>query len=635
MSAPIDCGPVAKDLLTRLTAPTRNRYYYGKLLDAFHLELEQDYANRKRWLLNRLSLGAGVLCGLKVSVSVDRKLVRVGPGVAIDGWGREIVVDTDSPGVDPRQPTDECGRTIGGLVRGAGRVTLWICYHECEAEAADVYVAECDRNCEYGLVRERYRLRISPGPAPKPGLVTPEQCRMIFSAVDRDGRRAKAVEALAGLCTEPAESCVPLATIELDANGLVEGVDPVLFRPMLYSNAVLLDLILCLASRVDECCPPKTINSLSIVSGNNQVDLVNQVLPAPLVVRVKQGAAMVPGEVVTFRVATGGGAIGDVAGPFDQLIQVPTIADGTASLARWRLGPILGSQTVIAEIADPAAPKQVTFQAIGRRIEVHLPIVNTVWPPPRISLSSADSNTREAHDLFLKLRSIELNFNRPMNPGQLDKPAAWLALYIVSGVPNERLVNRIGLRHATPQETLDRTNALISLVPGTREFFIIEDDRINSIDASHRSISPVGRTLRRGAPLVLDPAASIGAAGIGAAALAMGIVPGNAVSVNPTARAVRFVILVNAATPPPTIVDQSAPPLLLDAEYSSSTLQTTAGSAPATSLWDDLWQMGPPGASRTFGESLWTALTNATADVLPSGEGNEGGRLDSWFEITF
>src|SRR5690242_1702327 len=135
MSTLIDCGPAVRDLLTRLTTPTRNRYYYGKLLDAFHLELEQDYGNRKRWLLNRLSLGTGVLCGLKVSTSADRKQVRVGPGVAIDGWGREIVVDVDSPGVDPRQPTDDCGQNVGGPARGAARMTLWICYHECEAEA--------------------------------------------------------------------------------------------------------------------------------------------------------------------------------------------------------------------------------------------------------------------------------------------------------------------------------------------------------------------------------------------------------------------------------------------------------------------------------------------------------------------
>ncbi len=631
MSTLIDCGPAVRDLLTQLATPTRNRYYYGKLLDAFHLELEQDYGNRKRWLLNRLSLGTGVLCGLKVATSVDRKQVRVSPGVAIDGWGREIVVDADSPGIDPRQPTDDCGRNVGGIVRGVARVTLWICYHECEAEPADVFVADCDRTCECGLIRERYRLRVSPGDAPKPGIVTPEQCRMIFSEAGADARRLRATQALAGLCAEPAESCVPLATIDLDRNGLVAKVEPVVSRPMLYSNAVLFDLILCLASRVDECCPPKAINSLSIASGNNQVDFAGAVLPAPLEALVRRGTALVPGEMVTFRVATGGGAIADGGVAFGQMVQVATDANGIARLPRWRLGPIVGSQTVMAEIADPAAPKQVTFQAIGRRAEIALPIINTVWPPPRMSLSAGNSDTQMAYDLLLKLRSIEINFNHVMNVGQLDKPASWLALYLIAGQPNERLVTRVSLRHANAQETQDRINALPSLTPGNREFFILET---NAVRARNVPVAPevaaVGRRTR---------GARAAAAGenLGPTALTMAMAPNLMRTFASGTRAVRFVILVNAtsAPPPPTIVDQSHPPLLLDAEYESSTLQTNAGSAPGTTLWDELWQMGPPGTTKTFGESVWTALSNATGDLLPSGDGTEGGRFDSWFEITF
>src|SRR5262245_41536107 len=70
----------------------RNRYFYGKLLDVHHLEMEQDYVNGKRWLLNRLVTGAGVLCGLDLRVTSDHKNVRVTPGMAIDYAGREIVV---------------------------------------------------------------------------------------------------------------------------------------------------------------------------------------------------------------------------------------------------------------------------------------------------------------------------------------------------------------------------------------------------------------------------------------------------------------------------------------------------------------------------------------------------------------
>src|ERR1051326_8233281 len=89
------------EVLRQLATPTRNRYFYGKLLDTFHFELEQNYGNRKRWLLNRLTLGSGVVCGLSVAITNDGKSVLVQPGVAIDQLGREIVVPAVSIPVDP------------------------------------------------------------------------------------------------------------------------------------------------------------------------------------------------------------------------------------------------------------------------------------------------------------------------------------------------------------------------------------------------------------------------------------------------------------------------------------------------------------------------------------------------------
>jgi hypothetical protein len=53
--------------LSTLRSFVRNDYWYGKLLDARHFKLEQAYGNRKRYLVNRLGLGWGVLAGLDVS----------------------------------------------------------------------------------------------------------------------------------------------------------------------------------------------------------------------------------------------------------------------------------------------------------------------------------------------------------------------------------------------------------------------------------------------------------------------------------------------------------------------------------------------------------------------------------------
>ena len=74
-----------------LVAPVRNRYFYGKLLDVRHFDLEQAYLIGRRRLLNRLGLGAGVLCGLEVTATPEGQ-IQISAGVAVDGRGREIVV---------------------------------------------------------------------------------------------------------------------------------------------------------------------------------------------------------------------------------------------------------------------------------------------------------------------------------------------------------------------------------------------------------------------------------------------------------------------------------------------------------------------------------------------------------------
>lgn len=71
----------------------RNRYYTGKMLTSVDFEAEQTYMNNKRRFLNSMMYGSGVVCGLNV-VSLDDLSLLVESGVAIDGSGREIVVES-------------------------------------------------------------------------------------------------------------------------------------------------------------------------------------------------------------------------------------------------------------------------------------------------------------------------------------------------------------------------------------------------------------------------------------------------------------------------------------------------------------------------------------------------------------
>jgi hypothetical protein len=450
-----DCGPVTRDLIARLTAPTRNRYYYGKLLDSYHLELEQLYGNANRWMLNRLTLGAGVLCGLPVQATADKTRIRVGAGVAIDFYGREIIVPQPSQPFDPTQPTDDCARPVGDPIRD-GTVTLFLCYHECEAEPAPAMVDECgDPGCENGLVRERYRLRVGSGTPMPPGTITDAQCKII-RATPAAGvtRRTVICNTLTGACAAPDESCIPIATLEL-RGGLVEKIDICTFRTTVYSNAVLLDLILCLAARVDECCGPvAATKTIAIQDGDGQTGPAGQILARPLVARVFLGGAVVANEEVTFQIDSGGGAIG---GSPTTLGTAPfknnTNAAGDATLPSWRLGATGVAQRVKASIANGAF---VIFNARADRAPVeNPPVVLAIWVPNGTQLSAnAPNPARRWTAEFRERRVLQITFDRKMRPTQLSAPDPWLRMYAFTSRAEDPAVNapvlltRINLRYA-------------------------------------------------------------------------------------------------------------------------------------------------------------------------------------------
>lgn len=76
----------------------RNKYFYGKRMTVTDFELEQEYFNRKRYLLNRLIYGEGLLCGfrhfkvLTGNSNGEVSIIFEDGGVALDSLGQEIVV---------------------------------------------------------------------------------------------------------------------------------------------------------------------------------------------------------------------------------------------------------------------------------------------------------------------------------------------------------------------------------------------------------------------------------------------------------------------------------------------------------------------------------------------------------------
>ncbi len=71
----------------------RNRYYVGKLLTSADFQAEQAYGNSKRRFMNGMMFGSGIVCGLSV-YSLDDLSIMVDSGVAVDGLGHEIAVES-------------------------------------------------------------------------------------------------------------------------------------------------------------------------------------------------------------------------------------------------------------------------------------------------------------------------------------------------------------------------------------------------------------------------------------------------------------------------------------------------------------------------------------------------------------
>lgn len=228
-------------LVSSLQKPVRNRYFYGKHLDVHHFEVEQRYFNSKRWLLNRLVSGFGVVCGLNIVRSEDdnRDSVIVKPGLAIDKWGREIIAVKDS------RPT-KVAPPLPGSTRAGEERYIYLCmeYLECDAEPVPVLSSECGtgQTCMPDEIHERYKITIHPGRAPEIG----RRCHIPDLTNDETGEIDYDVMAkwVSERCPPAAEDpCIPLAQIQFGESGTDWSID-ITVRPLVYTNDLLYEMIL-------------------------------------------------------------------------------------------------------------------------------------------------------------------------------------------------------------------------------------------------------------------------------------------------------------------------------------------------------------------------------------------------------
>ncbi len=137
----------------------RNNYFCGKLMVERDFWAEQLYHIGKQRLHNAYLHGWGVVCGLKVDPHPNCPNLRVviRPGLAIDCWGREILVTKD-------YEVELESYKKKGNNNGPKPENLYIClsYKECETEPVPVFLSDCGcaETCEANRIREEFKIEV-------------------------------------------------------------------------------------------------------------------------------------------------------------------------------------------------------------------------------------------------------------------------------------------------------------------------------------------------------------------------------------------------------------------------------------------------------------------------------------------
>jgi hypothetical protein len=294
--------------LTQLLAPERNRYFYGLMLDANRFQQEQDYFNRKRFLLNRFVSGAGVVCGLGLAFDLAKSTLTLSPGLAIDLAGREIIVPA-ATAVDITQLTDAQGKPTGPVPANS-TILISLAYAEQNIHPVPVLVPDCDNpnGCAPSTVEEAFHILVTQ--APPPGIFAAPYFPLPPGAALQTAIANQVAGAFAPP-PAPAFNSIVLGRLNVPGGPL----DAVFDRPVVYNNAQLYQLIIGLAQQVSEVAGV----ILTYISGDNQSIKAGEALSNPLVVALvdANGNPVTGGNPPQFTVAAGGGSVGPVshAGP--------------------------------------------------------------------------------------------------------------------------------------------------------------------------------------------------------------------------------------------------------------------------------------------------------------------------------
>lgn len=224
----------------------RNNFYPGKLITVRDLVQDQCYFNEKRWLMNRMIHGWGVVCGLDVYEKDGKIFVK--PGLAIDCCGREILVCEEKE-VLLKPKESECHKEQEKQEQDENKFVICLEFHECKTEPVNLPSITCDmkEKCEFNRIRDSFKIYV----IPESEVDIKEPCGNVCPLENKDKtvHNYLCEKLKKGCCECPEWPCLVLARITITPSEDPEyptiKIDSCSRRKLVYSNPLLYDLINC------------------------------------------------------------------------------------------------------------------------------------------------------------------------------------------------------------------------------------------------------------------------------------------------------------------------------------------------------------------------------------------------------
>ncbi len=225
----------------------RNNYYNGKLMTARDFRTDQNYFNEKRWLMNRLVHGWGVVCGLDVRPAEEANKVIVTPGFAIDCCGREILVCEDQL-VSLELEFSEYDKPVQ---EGETKFIICIEFRECKTEQVHIPSMACDQKdkSEFNRIRDSFNIRVIPFFEDK--IKRKPFCQNKAEDIEKSLHQylCDRLRKVFPKCPEP--QCVILAVVTAGDN---KEIDVCSRRKLVYTRSQLYDMLHCFHGDLPHIC---------------------------------------------------------------------------------------------------------------------------------------------------------------------------------------------------------------------------------------------------------------------------------------------------------------------------------------------------------------------------------------------